>query len=308
MHFLDQYLESLMAERASSDATVSAYKKDILDYLVSIGEKDPLCCKMQDISTYVNKLAYSKLSNRTIARKISSLNGYYNFLLSEKYVLENPVKYIEKPKFNMGLPQYLSDEEVEKLNSAIDKATPEMLRMKLMLLLLYSSGLRVSELVSIKLNLLPLRTCGTKLENDLLVIKGKGQKERYVILSSSTIDALEKYLEIRLHFISKGSKKQPIFLFPSKSDTGYMTRQNFALLLKNLASEAGLDPSRVSPHKLRHSFATKMLESGADLRVIQEMLGHADISTTQIYTHVATKKLGNLLESKHPMGNNNIRN
>ncbi|MDX1916623.1 MAG: site-specific tyrosine recombinase XerD [Rickettsiaceae bacterium] len=303
MHFLDQYLESLMAERACSNATISAYKNDIKEYLCFLRDKDPLTVQTINISDYISKLSEKKISNRTLARKISSINGYYNFLLSEKYISENPIRYIEKPKYSPSLPKYLSMEEVEKLQSAINQNSPEMLRLKAMLLLTYSAGLRVSELISIKLNMLSLDDGGMKIQNDLLIIEGKGRKERGVIISASTKDSIEKYLKIRRAYLN--SNKGALYLFPSNSSSGYMTRQNFALLLKKLALNAGLDPAKISPHKLRHSFATRLLESGADLRVIQELLGHSDISTTQIYTHVATQKLRDFLEERHPMGSKN---
>ncbi len=301
MHYLEQFLESMLAERGSARATIIAYKRDLLDFF-NIYKKDPLLSKGSDIKLFINSLLDANISQRTISRKISALNGYYKFLLSEQYVTENPVKYIDQPKHRSTLPEYLTEKEMKKLAASIHTSTNEMIRMKSMLLLLYSCGLRVSELVSLKLSQFSFDEKGLKLLNDLIVVRGKGQKERIVIMSKSTIVALEEYMSLRHCFVDTGSHKQSLHVFASRSASGHMTRQNFAILLKKLAYIAELNPAKISPHKIRHSFATKMLDSGSDLRVIQELLGHADISTTQIYTHINTGKLAKILESKHPLG------
>jgi len=302
--YLEQYLETMMAERGSAKATIIAYKKDLSDYLSYLSKKQitPEISNPETISNFIAELTKEGISARAITRKISAIKGYYNFLLSEKIIKENPVIFIQKPKFGSKLPNYLTDEEFAKLALHIlGSKTSEGLRLRAMILLSYCTGLRVSELVSLKLNQLEIDLEMNEIKANQLIVMGKGNKERIVLLSKKAIDSLNDYLMIRPMFISPTSKKQELYLFPSISEFGHMTRQNFALLLKKAAYEAGLNSSKISPHVLRHSFATKLLGSGADLRVVQELLGHADISTTQIYTHIDNKKLKEAMENSHPL-------
>ncbi|MDX1924607.1 MAG: tyrosine recombinase [Rickettsiaceae bacterium] len=302
MHFLEQYLESLLAERGASRATIVAYKHDVLSFFESSPKLDPLTASKDNITSFINFLKSSNISPRAISRKISALNGYYNFLLSEKYINFNPVSLVEKPKFRAKLPRYLSDSEFNVfISSLMSKNDPDSVRLRAMIFLLYSTGLRVSELVSIKLSQLSFTETRDHLASEYLTIKGKGQKERLALLSKKAILAIEEYLKIRNFYAKKGNRKHLVYLFPSDSSAGYMTRQNFGQILKKLALESGLDPAKISPHVIRHSFATKLLNSGADLKIVQELLGHEDIATTQIYTHVDSKRLSEVMNSKHPM-------
>jgi integrase/recombinase XerD len=305
MEYLEQFLESQIAERGSSRATIQAYKKDLLDYFQYLknAQKDSLNVEVSDLNSYVIKLSSAGISPRSIARKISAIKGYYNFLLSEKIIKDNPAMNVDRPKFSSKLPNYLTDEEFKLLAEYLmSSKNVDAIRLKAMILMIYSSGLRVSELISLKISQFDIDLDLMKLKSEQIIVKGKGSKERIVLLSSSAVRALEEYLTLRENFINHNSSIQQRYLFPSISSAGYMTRQNFALLLKKVAFLAGLNPDKISPHVLRHSFATKLLSSGADLRVVQELLGHSDISTTQIYTHVNYKRLKDILKSKHPLG------
>ena len=302
--YLEQYLESLFAERGATKATITAYQKDTSDYLMFLqaANIDSVKASPENISYYIEFLIDNKISPRAIARKLSALKGYYNFLLSEKIITTNPTILIQKPKFSAQLPNYLNEEEFTKLISYImNSPGSDFIRLKSMILIIYSAGLRVSELVSLRLSDLEIDLKIMEAKNSEILVRGKGNKERIVLLSKKAIAALNDYLIIRDMFLRTGKTKINIYLFPSKSNTGYMTRQNFALLLKKAAYEAGLNSSKISPHVLRHSFATKLLSSGADLRVVQELLGHSDISTTQIYTHIDNKRLKSAMENSHPI-------
>ena len=300
--YLEQYLESLLAERGAAKATILAYKKDILDFFQYTDKLkiNPDSAARENIDNYTEFLLQSRISHRSISRKISALRGYYNFLLSEKLIQENPTLLAQKPKFQGKLPNYLEEEEIIKLVSYImNSASKDAIRLKAMVLIIYSGGLRVSELVSLKFSDLNIDLEKMEIKNAEMVVKGKGNKERIVLLSNNSLSAVNDYLQIRDMFLNE--EKDNLYLFPSRSYSRHMTRQNFALLLKKVAYEAGLNSSKISPHVLRHSFATKLLNSGADLRVVQELLGHSDISTTQIYTHVNNKRLKSVMEASHPL-------
>lgn len=306
MSSLDEYLESLLAEKGVAKATYAAYRKDLVDFLTYLKQVKitPENVKIKDLDEYLNSLSKAHISPRAVARKLSSIKGYFNFLLSLKLVKENPVLLISRPKFDKNLPNYLTAEEFTKLIEVImDGNSLEDIRLKAMVILTYTTGVRVSELVSIKISQLEIDINTLKFKSEEIILKGKGSKERVVLLSKKAISAIEDYLQIRENYIDQMNNKSQYFLFPSRSKEGHMTRQNFANSLKKLAVNAGLDPTKISPHVLRHSFATKLLDSGADLRVVQELLGHSDISTTQIYTHVNKTKLKKILEEKHPFSN-----
>lgn len=305
MEYLEQYLESMIAERGASKATIIAYKKDLQSYISFLKENglSSISALQYDINNYISKLVDNNIGARSIARKISSIKGYYNFLISEKLIQENPSLFIDKPKFVAKLPKFLSEDEFKKLAIFIQSSRgDDAIRLKAMILSMYCTGLRVSELVSLKLNQLDIDLETVKFRNDQVKIIGKGNKERIVLLSKTTMNALEDYIQTRKSLVTHLRKNDKDFLFPSRSSLGHMTRQNYAILLKKVALEARLDPQKISPHVLRHSFATKLLDSGADLRVVQELLGHSDISTTQIYTHVDQKRLKDTIQNKHPLG------
>jgi integrase/recombinase XerD len=237
-----------------------------------------------------------KTAVRTIARRISALRQFYGFLVSEGKRSDDPTSTIESPKQTRTLPKILSEEEVTVLITTAQKqGGPESVRLVALLEILYATGLRVSELVG-----LPLTSIGP--ESRYLTVEGKGGRERMAPLSDPAQKAMKGYMDIRQKFLMPDrTDSQSKWLFPSRtSESGHLTRQRFAQLLKELSRNAGIDPERVSPHVLRHAFATHLLKHGADLRSVQKMLGHADIATTQIYTQVVGDQAKAATE-KHPM-------
>lgn len=324
MDYLDQFVEMMVAEKGVARNTVSAYVRDIRefhDFLARL-KTNPISSTESDIREFIHNLHAASIAPRSIARKLSSLRAYYDFFLQEQLISLNPAKGVDTPRYASSLPEILSIEEINKLikYTSSDKS-PEGIRLDAMIKLLYAAGLRVSELVSLKLTDLQIEHRLDKKGsgknsgiNDQITtfygnikpyfyIKGKGGKERLVIINDNTINALKEYLPLRAIFINESNRASQLYVFPSLSSTGFMTRQNFAILLKNAALNAGLDSDRVSPHILRHSFASHLLAGGADLRAIQELLGHADISTTQVYTHIQSGKLKEVLEELHPASN-----
>jgi integrase/recombinase XerD len=285
-----------------------AYRRDLQD-LASFLLRNNSSFLLADLTILRDYLAYLKhsaLSSSTIMRKLSSLKQFFKFLFDEKIIKDNPAILLEAPKAIKALPTVLSEEEVTALlASAREDTSAEGVRLTAMLELLYATGIRVSELVGLKLsNLEWERGQSSKILQPFMYIEGKGSKERMVVFNDQTLEALNKYLAIRDHFYQG---KNNLWLFPSTSKEGYITRQRFAQLLKELAMHANIDTGKVSPHILRHSFASHLLEGGADLRVIQELLGHSDISTTQIYTHVQQGKLRALLEQHHPLAKKKLK-
>lgn len=302
MQFLEQFLEMMLAERAIAKNSLYAYKRDMLDfshYLTTHKIFSVTEVTSDDIRSFIRHLAGNNISARSIARKISSIRNYYHFLITENITKDNPALLVDIPKYRVELPSILSLEDIKEiLNSCTIDTSPEGIRLFAMIHLLYASGLRVSELVSLKLTNLSIDVVLNKINNYINVV-GKRNKERLVIINEQALDAIVKYLPYRTLFIT--NKEGSPYLFPSKSAAGYMTRQNFALLLKQIAITTGIDPDKISPHILRHSFASHLLSGGADLRVIQELLGHTDIATTQIYTHLETKHLREVIEQFHPL-------
>ena len=285
MKYIDIFLEALSAEKGRGKNTLAAYASDLNHAENEIG--DLLKATDQDIQKYLSNLPDKPSS---IARKASSLRTFYKFLMLEKIITKNPTTNLELPKRGRALPKYLSPEEIELLISSsgdIKTAT----RLRCMLELLYASGLRVSELCELPMS----ANLGDK-----LLIHGKGAKERLVPMHETAQDALNKWLKLRGDNDSK-------YIFPTNSQSGHITRDGFFKILKKCAVLAGIDPHRVSPHVLRHSFASHLLANGANLRVIQTMLGHEDISTTQIYTHVLPEKLKDTVENAHPLAHNEIK-
>ena len=235
----------------------------------------------EDIQNY---LAHLPDRPSSIARHASAIRGFYKFLMLEKIITENPAANLELPKRTRTLPKFLSVDEIELLISSAGD-TKNATRLRAMLELVYASGLRVSELCE-----LPM----TAILGNKLLIHGKGAKERMVPMHERAQHALEKWLAVR-------DKDKSKYVFPSTGKTGHITRDGFFKILKKCAVLAGIDPSRVSPHVLRHSFASHLLAGGANLRAIQTMLGHEDISTTQIYTHVLPEKLRETVQAHHPL-------
>ena len=279
MNYIDVFLEALAAEKGRSQKTLSAYASDLRAAENTIG--DLLQANENDIQNYLSNLPDKPSS---IARKASALRTFYKFLMLEKIISKNPTSNLELPKRGRSLPKYLSPEEIELLISSSGDIKTSV-RLRCMIELLYASGLRVSELCELPMS----ANLG-----DRLLIHGKGAKERLVPMHEGAQHALHKWLELRGENESK-------YVFPTNSASGHITRDGFFKILKKCAVLSGIEPERVTPHVLRHSFASHLLAGGANLRVIQTMLGHEDISTTQIYTHVLPEKLRDTLESAHPL-------
>ncbi|PZO88187.1 MAG: recombinase XerD, partial [Micavibrio aeruginosavorus] len=260
-----------------------------------------------DIKAYLDHLAAkthvkgknkSQIAVRTVARRLSALRQFYRYLVSENIRKDDPTTTIESPKQGRTLPKTLSEAEVSTLiKTAAEQGGADSIRLVCLLEMLYATGLRVSELVGLPLSALSE-------DSQFLMVDGKGGRERMVPLSDPAQKAIKDYLAVRQQFIGAENRMaQEKWVFPSRtSESGHLTRQRFAQLLKDLAREAELDEERVSPHILRHAFATHLLSRGADLRSVQKMLGHADIATTQIYTHIVGGGLKKTVEEKHPMG------
>ena len=293
---IENFLEMILVERDASKNTITSYKSDLEAFSESV-DKPLNEASSNDIREYISDLSKKNFEAKTLARKLSTIRHFYRYLFEEKIIKDNPTLEVDMPKLGRNLPDSLSEEEVIKLlDEAYKNKTPEATRDAAMLEMLYATGMRVSELVSLK-------TQNLKVEGGVvhptLIIKGKGNKERMVALNNKSTEILHKYLPLRKSLMSS---EENFWLFPSKqSKEGHITRQYFAKNLKKLAMSAGINLKKISPHKIRHSFATHMLNNGADLRTIQELLGHEDISTTQIYTHVANKKLKDTVEKFHPL-------
>lgn len=298
----EQFFETISVERAIAHNTIASYKRDLQDFweFTKSLKVNLLEVTSSDIGQFIVYLSKNGISARSINRKISVLKTYYNFLISENYLSLSPVLNIDLPKFSNKLPGILSVNQIANLLSCASKnKTHEMIRLESMIHLIYASGMRVSELVSLKLADITYGA-GNLTVRDNFTIKGKGGKERLILISQKARLALQEYVKIRERFVAPGHQSNK-FLFPSDAKQGYLTRQYFAKQLKQMAIEAGLDPELVSPHILRHSFASHLLSGGADLRVIQELLGHSNIATTQIYTHVGSNELRDVIDNFHPL-------
>ncbi|MEL7486272.1 MAG: tyrosine recombinase, partial [Pseudomonadota bacterium] len=273
----------LIVERAAAANTLKNYGRDLerfARFALRRGER-LATAGADDIAAWLTALDAEGLAASTAALKVSALRQFYGFLYAEGLRGDNPAAMIERPKTRRPLPKVLDLDETEALIEAAARGGgPKALRLSAMIEILYAAGLRVSELVA-----LPL--AAVRRDDATLIVRGKGAKERMVPLGAAALEALAGYLAVRDQFIPKSADGTSPWLFPSRGKTGRVTAARFAQLLKGLAIEAGIDPARVSPHVLRHAFATHLLEGGADLRSVQKMLGHSDITTTQIYTHVA---------------------
>ncbi len=289
---LDKYLEFLMANKNLSKNTYLGYKNDLSEYIKFTNIKINSELIEVDLNSYVKYLA-KNFSIRTHCRKLSSIKNFYKYLFEKKIIASNIFLNVEFPKSSKSIPKVLEQNEILKI---IDKSHENKSfkgkRLTIMIELLYATGIRVSEMVSLKLG---------NINEDLsqIIINTKGNKERVIPIISSVKCQLKNYLnELKTNFIKKSGSS---FIFPSNSKDGHITRNRFFQLLQNLAISVNIEKDRVSPHVLRHSFATHLLEKGVDLRLIQESLGHKDISTTEIYTHLDRKRLKNALENKHSL-------
>jgi integrase/recombinase XerD len=292
---LEAFLEMLAAERGAAPLTLAAYQNDLSDLAAFLAARHVAveAAEAASLHAYLANATTTRLAPRTLARRISAMRQFYKFLLLEGVREDDPTVELDTPRLGRPLPKILSESEIGTLiDTAHSWPGDEGIRLYCILELLYATGLRISELAT-----LPL--AAARRDPRFLLISGKGGKERVVPLSEPGRAALARYLECRDRFLPEGRPSR--WLFPSRGRAGHLTRQRAGQLLKELAADAGLDPEKLSPHVLRHAFASHLLDHGADLRSVQQMLGHADIATTQIYTHVQTDRLRKLVESAHPL-------
>jgi integrase/recombinase XerD len=283
----EAFLEMLAAERGASRNTVSAYQTDLEDFTAFLGEGATLA-RPDQLGAYLESLHVAGLSARTQARRISALRQFFLFLLRDGIRADNPTQDLTTPRLPKSLPKNISESEVDRLFSAARKmkGIPGLKTMA-GLEILYATGLRVTEMLN-----LPAAALTTDAE--MLLIKGKGDRERIVPLSEAAKEAASA---LRAAY----GKQTPNFLFAGRNQKKPMTRQGFWLLMKQVALAAGINPARLSPHVMRHSFASHLLAHGADLISLQKLLGHSDVATTQIYTHVLDERLQRLIEAHHPL-------
>lgn len=294
-HF-DSFLEMLSAERGLAQNSLLAYRTDLADFsgFLTGRNENPETIGTDALRLYLQGLSDEGMTASTAARRLSALRQFFKFLVQENIRKDDPAALLDAPKRARPLPKLLSEDEVDRLLTEarhLRDDPAESARLTALLEILYATGLRVSELVG-------LRWPPFGDDARFLVIRGKGDKERLVPLSEPARQAIEDYAGWRNDFIE--GKTLP-WLFPSRGESGHLTRQRFGQLLKDLAVQAGISPSKVSPHVLRHAFASHLLARGADLRAVQKMLGHADISTTQIYTHVLEARKQALVRQHHPL-------
>ena len=300
------FLDMMAAERGAAQNTLAAYARDLEDAGLRLGAlgADLDTAETRDLEAMLAGIARDGLSPATTARRLSAVKRYYRFLLKEGLRTDDPAAPLTGPKKPRPLPKVLSEADVDALFAAAE-ALPGAagLRARALLEILYAGGLRVSELVT-----LPLAAVASS--ERVLIVRGKGGKERLVPLTGAAIEAVAAYRTVRAEHLppkaAASRKAAERFLFPSRTaQDGHLTRERFAQVLKEIALAAGLDPERVSPHVVRHAFATHLLANGADLRSVQMLLGHADVSTTQIYTHVLEERLTALVNDAHPLARRN---
>lgn len=295
---LKDFLDMLEAERGAARNTLDAYERDLLEALAFFAARELTLSAIgtKDVQAYMQHLSVEGLAATSRARRLSSLRQFTKFLCNEGLLETDPAAGLSGPKRQRALPRTLSVAEVDTLITAAEARVAghegrdlfRALRFHCLLEILYATGMRVSELVGLPRSVL-------RGDRRVMTIKGKGGRERLVPLNPKARDALDRYLAISGRFDNSQ------WLFPSKAAEGHVTRQGFAKDLKDVAADAGIDPERVSPHVLRHAFASHLLDRGADLRAVQQLLGHADISTTEIYTHVLQERLKKLVNEHHPL-------
>ena len=301
--FLDLFFEMLRSERGAAANTLDAYRRDLAEFQRSIDHHRPdlrsniALADDVDIRAFLADLLDSGQSARSAARKLSALKQYFLFLQQDGLRKHNPARHIDGPKTGKPLPKLVSEDQVGKLltqaQQDAESGTPTTLRTLALVEMLYATGMRASELVS-----LPVAVAAR--DARFLVVRGKGNKERMIPVGEPAQQAMTRYLEQgRIGFLPLG--KESVFLFPESTKTGHLSRQKLGTTLKVLAGKAGVDPAILSPHVLRHAFASHLLAHGADLRAVQTLLGHADISTTQIYTHILDERLRAIVGAAHPL-------
>ncbi|WP_386174129.1 site-specific tyrosine recombinase XerD [Sulfitobacter sp. R86518] len=302
LHWISTFLEAQAAELGAATNTQLAYGRDLKDFDSFLARRalDFVTVGRKDIEAYLVWCDAQGLAKSTRARRLSAIKQLYRFAFEEGWRTDNPAIQIAGPGQDKRLPKVLSEDEVDQLLDAArhsGRNTSDQLRNTCLMELLYATGMRVSELVSLKVS-------AARGDPRLLLIMGKGGKERLVPLSDPAREALAAWLVHRDNMDEAAQAKgkpASIYLFPSRGSAGYLTRHRFYLLIKEFALTAGVDPSKVTPHTLRHAFATHLLANGADLRAIQTMLGHADVATTEIYTHVLEARLSELVLENHPL-------
>ncbi|HET7084438.1 MAG TPA: site-specific tyrosine recombinase XerD [Rhizomicrobium sp.] len=295
-HLIETFLDMMSAERGSGAHTLAAYRRDLVDFAGHLARKggEPARAGRDEVRAFLLGLSSSGLAPATQARKLSALRQFYGFLYAEGVRGDDPTQTIEAPKARRPLPKILSGGDLEAmLGTAAQDTSPEGVRLSLIVEMLYGGGLRVSELAG-------MSVAAVRSRENFIRVTGKGNKERLSPLSPAARIALDAYLKVRDQFVPKHDKNNR-YLFASRGKEGFLTRRRFHQLLKDLALKAGIDPAKVSPHVLRHAFATHLVEGGADLRSVQTLLGHADIATTQIYTHVARDHLSRMVARAHPL-------
>ncbi|MEP2947128.1 MAG: site-specific tyrosine recombinase XerD [Lentilitoribacter sp.] len=303
---LEAFLEMMIAERGAADNTIESYQRDLTEVSNFLSKRRTSLNKAtsDDIKAYLKQMSDEGYAASSQSRHLSSMKQFYRFLHDEGILDDDPTGIIDAPKSGLKLPKTLSEDEVGQLldlaeaaakSAKGDKDLISKTRFRALLELLYATGMRVSELVALPIGVL-------KREEPFLIIKGKGNKERLVPISQAAKSALADYLAaMEAHQAKQKNPEETPFLFPANSKTGYLARQVFARELKSIAAQAQIDVEKVSPHVLRHAFASHLLSNGADLRAVQELLGHSDISTTQIYTHVLDERLKKLVNEHHPL-------
>ncbi len=295
----DAFLEMMAVERAAAKNTLNAYRRDLTDAAAFLASRGGLGgADAEAVEAYFGELGRRGLSPATAARRRAALRQFYRFVLGEGWRADDPSRRVDAPKRGRSLPKLVSREEIERLIAAATAdGDARGLRLACMIEVVYAAGLRVSELTGLTLQ-------AVSRDPAFLMIRGKGGKDRLAPLNPPARTALKAYLAVRDQFLRSGPKgPQPSpWLFPSRTAAaGRLTPARFAQMLNDCAVTAGVDPARVSPHVFRHAFATHLLEGGADLRAVQTLLGHADIATTQIYTHVASDRLRETVLTKHPL-------
>jgi len=306
--WITSFLEMMVSEKGAAQNTVAAYDRDLIDIDLYMQSRNTSIdsCKTVDFKAYVDELSNktqvkgdreNKTTARTVSRRISASRQFYKFIISEGIREDDPTSTIEAPKQKRTLPKILTETEINHaINVAGVKGTASSKRLVTLLEMIYSTGLRVSELVG-----LPLTTYQEG--SEFMIVEGKGGRERMVPLTPSAKKSLQDYIAVREKFIGEGDDgTQASWLFPSKTSIkGHLTRQRFAQMLKDLSKAADFPMGKLSPHAIRHSFATHLLQNGADLRAVQKMLGHADIATTQIYTQMLDEEVNTKVQENHPM-------
>lgn len=299
-NIVNYFLENMIAEKGAMENTIISYKKDMEDffYFLESNTINYKIVKKNNIEDFIKTLKNNFYSEKSINRKISCIKQFFKFIFSEKEIDQNPAETIFLLKQKSSIPKHLSKKEVEKIISIAKEHKESKFKIiYVMIEMIYATGLRVSELVSVKVN----SVVKNGAIRDFFYITGKGDKERVVPISERLKKVLGQYIFIRSSLISYPEKEGEEFLFPSKIKGKYITRDTFYKYIKNISIESGINPTLVSPHVFRHSFASHLLENGADLRMVQELLGHSDISTTQIYTHIMSDRLKNAVTENHPL-------